>query len=654
MNLLESPFARFVLFSLAGIIALFPATLRAQTATQTLTLVKGWNSVWLEVEPIDAEGKSMAPEDVFGAPNGDAKIEIVTTPKPLAGLAEFFPSDPGATTIFNQEQWQEWKPNNPLDTNTLPLISGNRPYLIKTSAAVTLSLTGKVRFFRPTWTPDRYNLVGFGLEGTPSFTDFFGPSGTTHPVPKIFRLNDLGTWTPVSGTTTMRSDEAYWVFCSGPSSYMGPMSVDFEGSATGQLNFGGPSDAVPVGTGDNPLELDLEELVFTNLSANSVSPALELDSVDGPGLTLHVVSPEPGSLGYLNPRLLTSSPDSLGETFDPGKTAYLTLGAQRNWNADSNSRTKLYRLKTGISGASFWLPITAIRSGISQAAAEGLGNPTSDATGLWVGEVIFDSVTSIVEDGSPSRPSAGTVPVRILLHFDGSTVRLLSQVTIMQTKTANPDEAPLPVLVVDPARIPFFEGIKERNSKKVGIRIESVAYDMPRDTTLATQQKSPITTESDDIIDMIVTESTNPNTKWSSGKGLYPNRASLTPEKVPAAIAAYLQFRSLRPPALKERYQLTVPVNGALAAGQTLSGSLTLDPFHRSNPFRHAYHQNLPKGPNITRTIEIVLDPAQAIQDRLRGSFQETLHGLIKSNLILSGRIELHRVSPVGTLEGAE
>ena len=47
----------------------------------------------------------------------------------------------------------------------------------------TGELEGKVRFSRPEWTPDRYNLEGFGLDpvNPPSFEEFFGPAGSTHP-----------------------------------------------------------------------------------------------------------------------------------------------------------------------------------------------------------------------------------------------------------------------------------------------------------------------------------------------------------------------------------------------------------------------------------------------------------------------------------------
>lgn len=634
---------------LAGALAL-AAPAHAQTTTQSVSLTAGWNSVWLEVDPVydtgANAGQAKAPQDVFA----NAAIQVVATPKPLAGLAEFFGADPGTIGTFNQAEWEQWKRTDPTGSNNLAMTFGNRPYLIQVAAGTAtfnLQVTGKARFFRPTWTPDRYNLVGFGLEGTPTFQAFFGPSGATHPVGKIFRLNAAsGAWEHVVGADPMTSGRAYWVFSAGPSSYMGPVAVDFDNAITGRLNFGGPSDAVPTGTGTDVMQLDLEECLFSNLGSAAATPQLDLIATStGTGtLDLHVVNPIDG-LSYTRGNQVDSTVGAgagaaLGETIQPLKSATLTLGAKRNGTFGAGGRTNLYRLKTGASSASFWFPVTALDSDLPAAAvAAGAATPTA---GLWVGEVSVSAVTSIVETDPTPRPAAGSAPIRILLHSTGSAVRLLSQVTIMQTKTADPAVAPVPVLVVDPAKIPFFEGVKERNGKRVGLRLATVAYDMPRKTDVASQS-----TGAGDLVDMIVAESTSPVTDWASGKNLYLTRAAVTP----AAIDSYLLFRSIRPPALKEVYATSVPVSGSLGAGQTVTGTLTLDPFHRSNPFRHAYHQQHPKGPQISRAMTLTFDPSQSIAERLLGSYSETISGLTKTPLVLTGRVEFRRVSTVATLE---
>ncbi|MCF7676530.1 MAG: hypothetical protein K9N23_13100 [Akkermansiaceae bacterium] len=569
---------------------------RAQTAVQTVTLPAGWNAVWLEVEPTYPAGDPKAgqpkiPDDVFTNP----AIDIVATPKPLAGSAEFFASEPGTITTFNKDDWQQWKRTDLASTNNLAAIFGNRSYLIHTTGTttVTLSLTGKVRFFHPTWTPDRYNLLGFGLEGTRTFSEFFSAAGTKHPVDKIFTLVPGGSWVKVAPSQAMDSGKAYWIFSAGPSNYMGPVALDFDHAVTGTLNYGGPSDAQKVGTD----MLDLKELVFTNSGAAAATPSATAISPDS-GLALYRVTPATTGLGYMrgNGFLAAFVPIAAKQT------ATLTIGAMRSFSDDA-VHTSLYRLRTSPAGASFYLPVTAVKSDIQQTAAAAGGGPSGPVAGLWVGEVTVNGATSIAVDGAPTQPTAGNAPLRILLHADaGGTVRLLSQVTLMQTKTADPAVAGVPVLVVDPARIPFFEGIKERNGKRVGLRLEAVAYDMPRSASA-----------------------------WSG---------------------ADLVTFATRPTALQEVYDLATVMTGAL--GQTVSATLTLDPFHRSNPLRHVYHQDLTKGPQITRTLTFAFDASQPVPDRLAGSFSDEIQGLVKDKLTLTGRVEMRRVSPVATLEGVQ
>ena len=655
---------------LVGMVTL-TSSVRAQSATQTITLTAGWNAVWLEVEPVDGAGQRQAPDVVFSDPS----ILTIASPKPLAGLSEFFAGDPGTITTFNQDEWQQWKQDDPTGDNNLSLIDGNRPYLIRVASdksAFSLNLTGKVRFFNHSWVPDRYNLVGFGLQGSPSFSTFFGPSGNTHPVAKIFTLDAAtGNWLTVSGAAPMTSGKAYWVFCSGPSNYMGPVSVSFDRATNGTLNFGDPTDFVKVGTGLDELDLDLEELVFSNAGTASATPELDLITPDSaPGsLALYVVNPNPANANYLRGNQVDSSAGSgasaaLDKSVASLQTTILTLGAKRNWTGDA-PRTNTYRLKTGLNSASFWLPITAVRSLLAQTSGAP-GTPASEVSGLWVGDVIVNSSTSIVEDGAPVPP-AGSAPRRIILHAKSSggpdAVHLLSQVTAMQTKTADPALPNEPVLVVDPAKISIFEGIKERNGKRVGLRIEAVTYDMPRKLDGVSQGDligGP--TASGDPKFLKLTSlpanlqaalSDDPSIRTPAQITLISSSAALitaAKSTIPTLLPNYLLSSGGRPPKLVEAYGLTAPMTGSLGAGQTVEASFLLDPFHRSNPFRHAFHHDLSKGPQISRVLKVEFDADQPIADVLRGTCTEEITGLIQSKLTLSGRIELRRISTVDTL----
>jgi hypothetical protein len=608
---------------------LLPCPASAQNATQTVVLRAGWNSVWLEVEPLAADGSQRPPQEVFSHPS----IEMIATPKPMAATAEYFADAPGALGSFNREGWQQWNRTDAPGSSDLSLVFGHRPYLIRVAqgaSVISLSVSGRARFFRPSWTPDRYNLVGFGLAGSRSFNDFFSPSGTRHSVARIFRLAANGNWQLVNGSDTMVSNEAYWIYSDGPSDYMGPVAVTFERAAAGRLDFAGASDAVGVGTGASALELDLAELTFSNLGAVSATPEMELVAQGGGvgNLALFTVNPLPTGLGYSRGAQVDSSlaagSSALGESVPARQNRTLTVGAQRNWNSGAPGRINLYRLRTSSVGASVYLPVTATLNEQDYVSDPTPLAPAADRIGLWVGEISVDSSTSVVENGSPMRGTAAKAPARIILHYDGSRVRLLSQVTLMQTKTADASVPSEPVLVLDPARVPFFEGIRERNGRRVGLRIESVAFDMPRKLD-ATSQAALINDSANAGLDA-------------------------------AGIPSFLVSRQVRPPALREVYALSLDLQGTLGASGTLTtvtGSLHLDPFHRSNPFRHPYHQQHSAGPFIYRDLRLVFDASQPLGDVLRANYSETIRGLINSNLSLSGRVELRRVSKVALLDSA-
>ena len=378
---------------------LLPQYLSAQSVTQNITLVPGWNSIWLEVSPVHTagnnEGYPKSPADIFGS---DARVKTVLSPKPLAGTAEFFAENPdNVTTSFNRDEWEQWSnPTQPGDN--LTIITGNRAYLIEATAPTTISIEGKVRFNPPTWAPDRYNLMGFGLAGTPTFQEFFEAAGSSHPTNLIYRLiPSTGNWVKVSNpaTETMNSNESYWIFSSGPSTYMGPVAVDFDNSVAGFLQFGGPDDVRAIGTGANTLYLDLEEIAFTNLnnSAPAATPSLDLiaSDDDSGSFTLRSVTPDPDNLGYVAGNLIdtslgaTTNPSSLDESVEPQTTAVLSLGAARNWESGSVGRTNVYRLSTG-AGSAFWLPVKASLNSV-ELSTDTLPGGTAAVAGLWVGEI---------------------------------------------------------------------------------------------------------------------------------------------------------------------------------------------------------------------------------------------------------------------------
>ncbi|MCP5522127.1 MAG: hypothetical protein H7A46_11345 [Verrucomicrobiales bacterium] len=613
---------------------------------QTLTLQSGWNAVWIEVFPTVASGDDAGlagpVEYVFADPN----IDVVARPVAPVGTAEFI-SDPGST--FNQASWVVWNRTS-ASGNTLTRIRGNQAYLVHNDgrSAVVQDVTGEVRFFRPTWAPGSYNLLGFSISGSPTLGEFFGAagqSGGVHPVSKIFTLDpSSGKWEGVQSSSTMSPGLAYWVFAERNSTFSGPVAVDFDG--LGGLDFGtGPGDLALEDSNGEDLFLTTRELTFSNVDSAEhtvtlakVAPATIEPDADSDELRLYRVIPEPGVLAYTLETGMPVVSSSLA-TLTSGITRTVTLGADRGWTTGEPSRENLYRLEVDLGSGSgtqyFWLPVTATRADLAGGA---LGTADPDYAGLWVGQANLTTVTSIAETGNPAVPTTSTLPIQVIIHVDaGGNPSLLSHVLFMQTKTANEGMPSESVLVVDENKIPFFEGIAVRNGRRVGRRIETAAYDMPLEYEVSAQPGSLLT---------VIAESLG----YDDGSG-NPDPTQVTDTD----LETYTLAATSRPPGFVEAYARSWPLEGGLGPGsivRTAEGSeLRLDPYHRSNPFRHAFHPRHGTGIKVTRSISITFDDTRA-DGLLTGTYTESLDGLTNLGvpLVASGPLTLRRVSGIGAL----
>ena len=117
---------------------------------------------------------------------------------------------------------------------------------------------------------------------------------------------------------------------------------------------------------------------------------------------------------------------------------------------------------------------------------------------------------------------------------------------VMQTKTADATVVPEVVLLLDEAKIPFFEGIEERKGKRVGRRLECVGYDLPRNYDPAGQSDAFLTivARSNELLD-------------GSGD---PDPSQVTS----GLIETYVRENPTRPPTLTESYVSSWPLSGGL------------------------------------------------------------------------------------------
>ncbi len=638
----------FACLLVAGAMSFFSGLARAVESDQALPLAYGWNAVCLRVAPVNADGGAKNVEEVFRSTQ--FSVDQVARLTRAVGSAQFSTDQ---QTLFNQGGWDLWKATAASGENPSIAVHANSSYLVhvaplagQTKAdgdpAGTLTIRGAVAFARPDWTKGSYNLVGFGVLGAPTFSALLSASGialdfASGGAPPVLKLEAGGDWVGVKGSDAVEDGRAYWVnvpYSLAGKGYAGPVAVDFAGAALGTFDFG---------PGPGTLQIANASQLFTPREITFSS--LEPKGGAGHQVTLRRVYPEASSNGADDLRVVALEPVpnqlswqaktadlSAGwsaATVAPGASTTVTLGASRNWTSGSSEREQLFRIEVDLGGGAvyYYLPL---RGANPDLPPTGTAPPGYQFAGLWLGQVLLDSVTSLAVAGAPKQAASSQAPLRILIHVDAEGhPSLLSHVMLMRTKTASPLVASAPVLVVDETQIPQFEGIQERAGKRVGIRYETASFDMPRDLRAAAQPASVIST--------IKTQ-----------KG-YTANSQVTDGDVSNYFS--LDTRGSRPPDLPEIYYLSWPLRGQLGAVTSLSTDLplSLDPYHRSNPFRHAFHPQHGTGYAISRTFQITFDAAQE-PGMLTGTYRETTSGLARQPLVSSGRIALRRVSNVPVL----
>jgi hypothetical protein len=432
---------------------LFLSSLAAQTITQSITLLPGWNAVWLEVEP-----EANQTDEVFE----NLPVSSVWTRLERTTTAEFIQSVSEAA--FSKEGWQRWFPPSREESllNNLFSVQANRAYLIKLSGStpVNWNLTGRPSLRRPDWVPDSFTLRGAPVDpATPvSFLDFFrhSPAHSTDGsgLQPIYRLNNAsGQWQPVNPTDLMKHGEACWIFTEGASDYAAPLDVRVE--LGDGLDFG-------------------EEVTVLNLRVKTMKST--------PGSGLLSDSSNPSILSYQSfdpaqggqwPEL----PTQLQLPLSPGGERRLRL-APRRQDQVTALRQSVLELRDG-AGTRILIPASV---------AKPAGNTGHPSSGLWVGVSTLKAVSE-VHGPNPTVPTAteSEMNLRVLLHVDSSgQTRLLKEVIQMWrdgTFTTNEQgeqvvETPGEyVLLTDDSKIPLFKGSAIRDGEPVGRRVSTIGYD---------------------------------------------------------------------------------------------------------------------------------------------------------------------------------
>ncbi len=242
--------------------------------------------------------------------------------------------------------------------------------------------------------------------------------------------------------------------------------------------------------------------------------------------------------------------------------------------------------------------------GLMWAAAAGA--QTNQYAGLWVGSASIDAVSE-PRSSQPAEPTATATPfeLRLLLHVaDNGAASLLNEVTIMEKPAVSETNASgevvitqptRQVLVTDPALLGNYEGVGLRDGVSMGRRMSSAFFEFPN--------------------------------------------------------------------------QRHLPLAGTFSPSGALSGAISLPADYRTNPFKHKYHpdhDNLnatytgyaAEAYDVTRALAFTFSPTNLAgatppdygYSTLGGIYAETIGGLHKSNITVSGVFSLTRINRVGVL----
>jgi hypothetical protein len=335
-RIIRPKFFNSIILILLGVVVAQAKSIR----TQTISFHKGWNTVYLQVDPTNskpAECFSGTPISIAAAYVGD-------------GSAVQYVQNPSTNSVNKDNGWSVWYAPDRPDAFLTQLfnLSANNAYLIYSQSEYVWSVTGTVVLGAVKWKPNSFNLAGFCLDdlSPPTFDQFFAASAA-HNSSRIYRLVN-GQWVLVdhAQTTQMRSGEAYWIYCAGGSDYQGPLDVRIQNGQQVLVSGVNQTGILLANKTGNPLSVRVE-----NSTSSRVLPlAYVLRVVTGSNVV---------SATFDLPATYNMP------VFDANESRgfWLTLRPEK---MTASSETTLLKITTDI-GTQCWLALTGNRSELNQA-----------------------------------------------------------------------------------------------------------------------------------------------------------------------------------------------------------------------------------------------------------------------------------------------
>lgn len=335
----------------------------------------------------------------------------------------------------------------------------------------------------------------------------------------------------------------------------------------------------------------------SGLTEDTVSLVSEVDdpvtitltrSLGGSTLPIVIEQDDPDSNGFIWPDLGNPAEFALSAT---GNTVF-RLGLRRV-DLPAGASDEIIELNNGL-GVRRQILVAA--EGPELVTAKGVS--VDPYSGLWIGNVIIDKVSESQQAGTTPEDAGRPFPVRMLLHVDATgQVRLLKHATKMWSSEPTPENfrSGQFALISDPSLLPGYEGVTVRDNEIVGVRYSTVAYDF---------------------------------------------------------------------------VGLTIEFVGSFGPSGSVGGDVVLPGDHPTNPFYHRYHpdhdnldaqftQPSAEAQAISRTMNFAFDANDGgngnpglFSSEVIGLYTETVEGLHRNPIYLSGRFRLERVSDIAELNG--
>jgi hypothetical protein len=388
----------------------------ASHVSETMTLAKGWNAIYLESTPVNA-----ACEDFFaGAP-----VERVASYYSDAYSSTRQIADDGTTIDQKPVSYSVWVPGDEA-ASTMAALRGGCVYLIYAKDVWTTTFLGVPAAPQQTWRATSgetgfMNLVGVSADTNASVTAkaYFGegPFGTASGV--AYKIAGTKTAAPtflslgLASSPKVKGGQAYAFSATKDGDWPGVVGVQGDG-----VVFGADANYASItvrncGTTNHVFKFSISASADETELVPPLSRRLpRVDAISSPGYTNATEEAWTVEL----------APDGITEQFFSIDRAQMTAGTKYG--------AILMIEDLGASKMRVRLPIAVV------AAPE---NAVAYPVGLWVGEIALTKVSGMGEETPVPVEAGGTLRMNVMVHVaEDGTCSLLQRVAAGMDTNGNP------------------------------------------------------------------------------------------------------------------------------------------------------------------------------------------------------------------------